>query len=75
MNTARDRSVSVKLGFHLVNTLYFVVFTNVVLSVCYGCAVFKSGVTFSWRGSLAVTAHVNWFAEVTLEIVSDVLHA
>jgi hypothetical protein len=75
MNTARDGSVSVKLGFHLVNTLDFVVFTNVVLSVCDGCAVFKSGVTLSWRGSGAVTAHVNWFAEAALEIVGNVLHA
>jgi hypothetical protein len=75
MNTARDGSVSVKLGLHLVNTLDFVVFTNVVLNVCDGRAVFKSGVTLSWRGSGAVTAHVNWFAEAALEIIGDVLHA
>jgi len=64
-----------ELGFHLVGTFHFVVLTDVILGVSDCSAVLKARVAFSWSRSGTVTADINTLAQMSLEVVSDVLHA
>ena len=75
VDTARDGAMSEELGLHLVNTLNIVILANIVLGILDCGAILKSRVTLCWRGSGAVTANVDWFAEAVLKVVGNVLHA
>ena len=75
VDAAGDGTVSVEFSFHLICTFDMVVLRDVVLGVFDSPAAIKAGFIRPGWGPCAVTADVNVFAHVALEVECGVLHA
>jgi hypothetical protein len=75
VDAAGDGTVSIEFSLHLICTFDMVILRDVVLGVFDSPAAIKAGFIRPGWGPCAVTADVNVFAHVALEVECGVLHA
>ncbi len=75
VDAAGDGTMSIEFSLHLVCTFDMIVVRNVVLCVFHSPAAIKAGFIGPGWGPCAVTADVNVFSHVALEVECGVLHA
>jgi hypothetical protein len=76
VDTATNGTILVDFCLHAVGTWEAIVVGGIISLIVGDCdAVFNAAVTLGRRGTMAVSANVNWVTVILIKILGDILHA